>query len=249
VEAPTDHQLLAAVRVARVMDQDGNTQEETRLTFPLVVSQGEHRTNDLVSGESILAAVGLVHIHSDSRIAPMPLLAVLTNLPDAEAVRYLRHMFTKHSEEAARIEVGLAGEAAVVEECRADLVSLGRADLGAAVHQVSLLDDSFGYDVAAPTIAGPTRRLEVKTSRQAPNAIFEFFLTRNEYEAGRREPVAWALVACTFDVDENSAKVLGWCRAQALQPYLPDDRNGRWTEALVLLPRSVLFHGIPRAVL
>jgi len=248
VEAPTDHQLLAAVRVGRVIDEGGHTHEETRQTFPLVVSQGEHRTNDLLSGESILAAVGLICAEPDGRIAPTPMLASLTNLPDADAVRYLRHMFAQRSEAAVRVEVGLAGEAVVVNECRADLMSLGRADLVSTVHQVSVLDDSLGYDVVAPMIAGPMRWLEVKTSKQASNAIFEFFLTRNEYEVGRREPAVWALVACTFDANNNSATILGWCRAQALQPYLPDDRNGRWTEALVRLPRSVLFDGIPRAV-
>jgi Domain of unknown function (DUF3883) len=248
VEAPTDHQLLAAVRVGRVIDEGGNTHEEARQTFPLVVSQGEHRTNDLLSGEGILAAVGLICVEPDGRIAPTPMLAVLTNLPDADAVRYLRHMFAQRSEAPDRVEVGLAGEAVVVDECRADLISLGRADLVSAVHRVSALDDSLGYDVAAPMIAGPTRWLEVKTSRHASSAIFEFFLTRNEYEIGRCEPAVWALVACTSDPNTNRAKVLGWCRAQALQPYLPEDRNGRWTEALVRLPRSVLFDGIPRAV-
>jgi Domain of unknown function (DUF3883) len=245
---PTDHQLLAAVRVARIIDASGNTDEEIRFTFPLVISQGEHRADDLLNGQNILVTVGLIRAEPDGRIAPTPMLAVLANLSDTDAVRYLRHMFAQRFEEAVRIEVGLAGEVAVVEACRADLVSLGRADLAPAVHQVSLLDDSLGYDIVAPMIAGPMRWLEVKTSKQVTDAIFQFFLTRNEYNAGRREPGAWALVACTFDTANNCAQVLGWCRAQALQPYLPEDGNGQWTEALVRLPRSVLFDGIPRAV-
>lgn len=245
---PTDHQLLAAVRVVRILDEAGNTQEAARRTFPLVISQGEHRTDDLLGGESILVTAGLIRAESDGRIVPTPMLAVLANLSDTDAVRHLRRMFAQRSAEAIRIEVGLAGETAVVEACRADLASLGRADLAPAVHQVSLLDDSLGYDVVAPMIGGPTRRLEVKTSKQASDAIFQFFLSRNEYEAGRREPALWGLVACVFNTADNGVQVLGWCRAQALQPYLPEDRNGHWTEALVRLPRAVLFDGIPRAV-
>jgi Domain of unknown function (DUF3883) len=245
---PSDHQLLAAVRVARIIDQGGNTHEETRLTFPLVVSQGEHRTDDLLGGESILAMVGLTRAGSGGRIVSTPMLAVLANLPDTDAVRCLRHIFAQQSQEAVRIEVGLAGEIAVVEACRADLTSLGRADLAPAVHQMSLLDDSLGYDVVAPMAGGPMRWLEVKTSKQATGAIFQFFLTRNEYEVGRREPGLWSLVACIYDSDLNVAKVLGWCRARALHPYLPEDGNGRWAEALVRLPQSVLFDGIPPAV-
>src|SRR4029079_17769813 len=93
VVEPSDHQLLAAVRVARIIDESGNTREEARLTVPLVLSQGEHRNGDLFGGESILITVGLIRAESDDRVAPTPMLAVLANLSDADAVRYLRHMF------------------------------------------------------------------------------------------------------------------------------------------------------------
>ena len=244
---PTAYQLLAAVRVARILDEGGNTSEDAHRAFPLVISQGEHRAGDLLGGESILAILGIIHTESDGRISPTSRLAVLVSLPDADAVQYLSHMFAQRSQELVRAEVGVAGEVAVVEACRSDLMSLGRADLALAVQQVSVLDDSLGYDVVAPMITGPMRLLEVKTATN-PGPIFQFFLTRNEYEVGRRESGLWSLIACSYRPGADGASLLGWCRAVALQPYLPNDANGRWTEALVRLPLSALFSGIPRAV-
>lgn len=63
---------------------------------------------------------------------------------------------------------------------------------------------------------------------------------------GGRDGRSWALVAC--EIDGGAAQVIGWCRASELVPYLPEDRRGRWMEALVRLPRAVLSDGIPPAV-
>ncbi|MCV7311909.1 DUF3883 domain-containing protein [Mycobacterium paraffinicum] len=111
---------------------------------------------------------------------------------------------------------------------------------------MSVLDDSLGYDVLAPMITGKARHLEVKTTRSKPSATFDFFLSRNEFDTGRRDS-EWALVACRR-VNENDIEVVGWCRAQSLYPYVPEDRSGRWTEAQLHLPASVLFDDIPPAV-
>lgn len=245
---PTDHQLGAAVRVARVIDETGNAVEDARATYRLVLSQGEHRADDLVTGESVLGMVGLVRLTPEGRVLPTPTLSVLAALPDNDAVAYLRRMLARRTDDAARTETGLAGELAVVDACRNELVSFGRPDLAHGVQQVSVLDNSLGYDVLAPSLTGPNRWLEVKTSRSAVGSVFDFFLSRNEYEVGRHDPSAWALVACVWPSSDHHADILGWCRAEALRPYLPDDRNGRWTEALVRLPRAALFDGCPAAV-
>lgn len=239
----TDHQLLAAVRVARLMDDEGNTSQDTTRTFPLVMSQGEHRSDDLHTGLAILSAADFVHVDGD-RIAPAGALMLLASLPDHEAVRHLRRVLADRASALSRIESGAAGEVAVVEACRDDLVSLGRPDLAGKVVQLSLLDDTLGYDVSAPTLTDQARLLEVKTTGHPTDAIFPFFLSRNEFDVGRRKK-AWALVACA--ATEGAAGIIGWCRASALVPYLPDDRRGRWTEAFLQLPRSVLLDGIPPA--
>lgn len=240
----TDHQLLAAVRVARLMDVEGNTSQDTTRTFPLVMSQGEHRSDDLHAGLAILSAAGFMDVDGD-QLTPTPALILLAGLLDHEAVRHLRRVFADRTSARSRIESGAAGEAAVVEACRAELVSLGRPDLAGKVMQLSLLDDALGYDVSAPSLTDQVRLLEVKTAGRPTDAIFPFFLSRNEFDVGRRER-AWALVACA--ATEGSASIIGWCRASALVPYLPDDRRGRWTEAFLQLPRSVLLDGIPPAV-
>lgn len=240
----TDHQLLAAVRVARLIDAEGNTSQDATRTFPLVMSQGEHRSDDLRAGLAILTAAGFIDADGD-QLAPTSALILLGGLPDHVGVRHLARLFANSTSALSRIESGAAGEEAVVEACRAELVSLGRPDLARKVMQLSLLDDTLGYDVSAPTVNDQVRLLEVKTTGRPTDAVFPFFLSRNEFDVGRDEK-AWALVACA--VIRDSASIMGWCRASALVPYLPDDRRGRWTEAFLQLPRSILLDGIPPAV-
>jgi hypothetical protein len=244
VNSYTDHQLLAAVRVARMMDQEGNTSQDTTRAFPLVMSQGEHRSDDLHTGLAILTAAAFMYVDGD-QLTPTPTLILLASLPDEQAVRHLRRVFADRASALSRIESGVAGETAVVDACCAELVSLDRPDLAAKVMRLSLLDDTLGYDVSAPTLTDQVRLLEVKTAARPTDAIFPFFLSRNEFDIGRRER-AWALVACNST--GGQAGIIGWCRASALVPYLPDDRRGRWTEAFLQLPRSVLLEGIPPAV-
>jgi hypothetical protein len=115
------------------------------------------------------------------------------------------------------------------------------------VQQVSVISDALGYDVLAPRIDAAPRKLEVKTTASlVDKGLMRFFLTRNEYEQGRRAPESWSLVACHF-VDMQVI-ILGWTPARTLMPYLPDDGNGRWAEALVRFPLSGLAVGIPSAI-
>lgn len=245
---PTDHQLLAAVRVARAVDITGNTAEDLYATYALVLTQGEHRREALLQGEQLLAELGILHMGDGRSVKGSPRLTVLAKLQDSEAVAYLRRLLARRIDEDVRAAVGFAGEVAVVTACRAELRGFDRPDLAEAVQQVSLLDDSLGYDIRAPRIDDDMRLLEVKTSASPLSSLFEFFLTRNEYEVGRHRADSWSLVACSRDESANDTQILGWCRVDALRPYLPDDRNGRWTEARVRVPRTIFFEGIPSAV-
>lgn len=242
----TDHQLLAAVRVARIIDNVGNATQDLHNSFRLIPTQGQHRSDDLLGGEQILETIGLIAKTNDDRVESSARLQVLGALSDRDALALLRRILSRRSRDAKNFETGLLGELEVVRYCAEELNDVGRADLARSVQQVSLLDDSLGYDVLAPMISGEPRHLEVKTSQAPELDTFEFFLSRNEFDTGRRDDT-WALVACRR-FDGGKVKIIGWCRAQSLYPYLPEDGGGRWTEAKLQLPTSVLFDNIPPPV-
>ena len=146
-------------------------------------------------------------------------------------------------DEMERRELGVRGEEFVVQQARAELEALGRHDLAAAVRRVSAVSDQLGYDVVAPTLIA-TRRLEVKTMGRREPGLMRFFLSRNEFEVGLRDP-AWALVACEVS-GEKELSLLGWCRAAAVEPYVPiDSVGGRWAAAEIEVSVALLLPGLP----
>jgi len=245
MNSPTDHQLNAAIRVARILDPTGNAPSEIDASFPLIISQGEHRAEDLRIGLALLIDAELAFEGARGLRVTSQLTALLT-LDDSAALRQLRRLLQSAGQLTDRAQIGAAGEAAVIQECREEFTVLGRIDLLPSIVQVSLFDDTLGYDISAPTLQQGSRYLEVKTASAVSDGVFPFYLSRNEYEVGRRHPSEWSLVAC--ERRDETIIVLGWCRAAALGPYLPEDRRGRWTEALVRIPRAVLFTGIPPCV-
>jgi hypothetical protein len=140
--------------------------------------------------------------------------------------------------------LGAQGEDFVVEACRERLVELGRSDLALAVRRVSLVSDQLGYDVVSPTVAGPSWRLEVKTT-QAIGFLVCIHLSRNEARVGLSDP-AWALVVCWRRPDEV-VEIIGWCNAATLASLLPCDTSSRgaWSSAKLTLLRDELHGGLP----
>lgn len=248
------HELRAALRVARIIDESGNRADDVRISYRNVHSQGEHRAYDLDIGEAFLARIGLL-VMVDGRLLPSGVLSVVVGASEDVALSLLEAMardaaaLGTEDSGLTREEIGAAGEDAVVTACREELILIGRMDLCVAVQRVSLVSDSLGYDVSGPRVLGPSRMLEVKTMGSRPRGSADFFISRNEFEVGRQHPSDWALVVCSIvDGDQSGADVIGWCRAQSLGPYLPEDRNGRWLEALVKLPVASLISGIPSSV-
>ena len=142
--------------------------------------------------------------------------------------------------------LGARGEKFVVDEARAGLLELGRADLAVRVQRVSELSDQLGYDVVAPTLNG-VRRLEVKTSGRPADNAFHFFLSRLEFEVGMADP-SWALVACRVDHNE-AVVIIGWCRAGAIERLLPSDTAAaHWMTTEISLPLTAFEPGLPPAV-
>ncbi|WP_082131542.1 DUF3883 domain-containing protein [Cellulomonas sp. FA1] len=241
----TAHQVRAALRVARLLDPNPTGRSDLEAAFVAAATQGEHSLDDLRRAESLLAAAELVQEGT-----PVPALRAVVSLTDPEAEVGLRRLLASAARAAsahARAESGARGEEFVVEACVAELRALQRHDLAVHVQRVSLVSDSYGYDVAAPKVASEARLLEVKTAASTGGGIFPFFLSRHEYDTGRRLSTQWSLVGCTGGVGGELA-LLGWCRAATLAPYLPQDHNGRWTECAVKLPLSALLPGLPPPV-
>ena len=242
---PTLHQLRAAVEVARIVDATGNPTADVRDAYRHLLTGGEHRALSLTAGEQLLLRVGLL-IEQEGRLQRAGPIEVLANLGEDEAVEVLRARHVTVIDQELRDEIGAAGEAAVMAACRDGLNELCSPHLAEQVQQVSLVDDTCGYDISAPSITGPARLLEVKTSGRDRPGLFEFYISRNEYSVGRRMPDKWALVACRWEA--STASIVGWCRAAALAPYLPTDGAGHWVQALVQLPFTQLVAGIPAPV-
>jgi hypothetical protein len=236
------------LRAARLVDDEGNAVPQVRAAYRATATKGEHTAADLVFAEIRLVDAGLL-VQDAGQLVPDARLTAIVRADDSLALILLRRTLVELSPAEvaiARALVGERGEEHVVRQCRDELEAMGRLDLSRQVQRVSLVSDSLGYDVWAPSIGTPARHLEVKTSSGQAVGSFEFYISRNEFEVGRRESTAWALVAC--QADGESVTVGGWCRAAALGAYLPDDQNGFWTEARVRLPRAVLAAGLPPAL-
>lgn len=258
----TRHEIRAALVVANLIDQDGTVLDDARRAYTDAITQGIYSIDDLQSGECLLVKTGLLKRDRDmlvptaallvlnavnEQVASLILDSLLKSTPDYYADPAPFDAFSTNSpfDLQSHHLLGEKGELLVVNECIQELVSLGREDLAPRVQRVSLISPSLGFDVVAPSRHGNARLLEVKTQSGPATSSFRLFLTRNEFEVGRRNS-SWALMACVApEGPGGSAQVLGWCRAAALLPYLPADAAGRWTEALVHLPISNLNAGLP----
>lgn len=245
----SEHQLRAMLRTARLFDAAGNSVVELRTAYRATATKGEHTAADLEAAELRLVSAGLLVQEAGRLIADARLLSIVRADDALAAGLLVRALAEPPPEEAAlaRAVIGERGEEHVAQRCREELEALGREDLSRKVQRVSLVSDALGYDVWAPSIGTSSRHLEVKTTTRLAVGSFEFYISRNEYEVGRREASAWALVACHADTEGGVADI-GWCRAAALRSYLPEDQDGHWTEARVRLPTAVLADGLPPAL-
>lgn len=265
----TDYQIAAALAVARRVDPAGNDQATIDSALRTAATEGLWPYEQLQRGQALLIDAKLLVPTPPTSIAqpantPQPTglalsgaTAVAAALDDQHALYALRRLIEAaldpQDNAQQRIEIGDRAEEHVVQACRNDLRSLGRPDLAEQVQRVSLISDHFGYDITAPTVAEPTRHFEVKGSTRTDRAIYRFFISRNEYDVGRKQPSTWFLIACDVPTANPTGlpatvAIVGHCTAATLDPYLPQDANGRWTEAAVALPRYLLTAGLPTAI-
>jgi len=138
-------------------------------------------------------------------------------------------------------EIGQIGELAVVNDLRE---RLPKSKVSQVKH-VSLVDDSLGYDIVAPTVnsGDSLHLLEVKTSVR-PGKEFDFFLSRNEYRVGLNN-VNWSLVCVR--IVRNKPQILGHLPISRILDRFPVDQDNsvKWASCRVTVSRELLTEDLP----
>lgn len=138
-------------------------------------------------------------------------------------------------------EIGLKGELALVHRLKNELPS----DLHPRILHQSLINDSLGYDISAPSIYKnqETSFLEVKTSTR-PTGFFRFHISRNEFDTGAKNP-RWFLVLAQLQKDEIS--FVGHISHNELASIAPKEvENGlTWESCVLSINLSDVTQGLP----
>jgi uncharacterized protein DUF3883 len=177
-------------------------------------------------------------------------LAELSDLvPDSDRRDEILRGFARLFNDSHFKLVGSIGEDIVMQHARTELKSFGHPELASKVRQVSLYDDTAGYDVAAPCLDLSDRMLEVKSTTRDSDPL-TVFLSRNEADTGL-ERANWSLVACLVDDIENrTGHVIGWLSGVLLSEHLPTDAvHGAWESAQLSIPRAWFVGGLPSPVM
>lgn len=139
-------------------------------------------------------------------------------------------------------EIGLNGEKFVIEELKKKLVQ----ELHCRIQHISLGDDSAGYDIKSPSINNSERveLLEVKTSTRVHEEYFEFFLSRNEYITGLKNP-NWSIVA--VQVKNGKYSVLGFIKSHQIESRMPKniDETVTWESVRIKLDFDIWSNFLP----
>lgn len=207
----------------------------------------EREASSILFERAVLATLNSGSSFGLEGALPSDAHSVADNLiPDLDRREAVLLALGRKHDESIRAALGLRGEEFVAECARDELTGLGLGRLAENVRCVSEFSDQLGYDVVAPRLGG-TRRFEVKTSARLGDGLFHFYISRGEIDVGLRDE-DWALVACQVHA-KDAIKLVGWCRARTLEPYLPVDGEGaRWMSAELDIPTTLLEQGLPPAV-
>src|SRR6266542_3888564 len=228
-----------------LLEKDGYLHHTAELDTLLALDEDE--ATSIVFERAVLTAPpDILDFEADGDLSGKATALVRELIPNPDRREALLLALGRKHDEAFHARVGLRGEEFVVARAVEELIDLGRSDLAAGVRRLSEFSDDLGYDVLAPRLDGK-RRLEVKTSGRADDGLFRLFVSRNEIDWGLRD-ADWALVACRAH-SESEVELVGWCRARALEPYLPvDGEGGRWALAELEVPATLFEPGLPSAV-
>jgi hypothetical protein len=137
--------------------------------------------------------------------------------------------------------LGLQGELYVIEE----LKKIIDEDRHLLIDHVSQRNDLLGYDIASPSTKTDKEKmyLEVKTSRYVTDS-FTFFLSRNEYEVGKKLH-DWYIVLVNLEHDDFT--IFGHVDSKSLIEYIPVESNidSSWTGLRINFPVEDLQLGLP----
>lgn len=138
-------------------------------------------------------------------------------------------------------EIGLQGELALIHKLKDELPP----DLHPRILHQSLLNDSLGYDISAPSIYKnqETNLLEVKTSTRA-SGLFRFHISRNEFNTGAITP-RWFLILALLQKDEVT--FVGHISHSELESIAPKEvENGLiWESCVLSINLSDVTQGLP----
>jgi hypothetical protein len=115
----------------------------------------------------------------------------------------------------------------------------------AQIKQVSLKDDTLGFDIQAPSDSlGRLIRLEVKTTTRPAGAKFGFFLSRNEARMSQ-EIEDWFLVA--VQIQNGRPQLLGFATPKQLTGYFPVDvsEDSSWQSVRCFFDVTLFNQGLP----
>lgn len=151
-----------------------------------------------------------------------------------------RRLLQKLDQDLLR-KIGLDGELAVLKELE---ILLTRQEFQRVRH-VSLVDDSAGFDIQAPSLKNTeeTLLLEIKTSVR-PGDLFTFYISKNEVRVARQNK-NWFLIG----VESSSAgfKVFGSLLFNSFSDLLPLNQsdNGEWETAKIAVSKKSFINGLP----
>jgi hypothetical protein len=138
-------------------------------------------------------------------------------------------------------KIGLDGELAVLKELQ---IQLTEQDF-AKVRHVSLVDDSAGFDVQAPSVKNTENPLllEIKTSVR-PGDLFTFYISKNEARVARQNN-NWFLIG--VESSSSGFKVLGNLLFNSFSDFLPLNQsdNGEWETAKIVISKRSFMNGLP----
>ena len=148
-----------------------------------------------------------------------------------EAFDEVKRVWRKFDDTAQRA-LGAAGEAALVHWLE--------ENVDAKVVQVSLFDDTAGYDLALMIGERTHARIEVKTTRREDSVIV--FLSRNELDTMRAN-TGWCLQVVHLNPDD-SIRFLSWITPETIHAGEPrDGRLATWQSMKMTLPTHALRPG------
>lgn len=135
-------------------------------------------------------------------------------------------------------EIGSRGEAALMK------ILQGHLGGTATVTQVSLFDDSLGFDLLVVFESGQELKIEVKTTSRPKGTSFPIFISRNEYEVANKSN-NWRLALMRI-VDSN-VEFEGTADWAQLKGMFPVDHGQyiSWASAKVEIPTEMVRSELP----